>query len=73
MAFNSGGYSLANNQVNTTDPVNYKYDATTFRDADACPVSSRINVYLYADLAALLVAPGATYNGGVQIDFTASD
>ena len=69
----SAGYDLERNQTLSADPNNYKYDSTVFKDEYACPISSRIEVYLYADLAALLVAPGAIYSGSVNIDFATTN
>ena len=53
--------------------TNYKLDKTEFKDVDACPENSRANVYVYIDLAGFLVAPAASYNGSIKIDFSNTD
>ena len=72
-AVGGSGYDLERDKTVAADPNNFKYDETQFKDADACPVASRINVYLYIDLAALLAAPGASYTGSVNIDFSTTN
>ena len=69
----ASSYDLDRNQTIAADPTNFKYDATTFADANACPTNSRIDVYLYVDLACLLVAPGAVYSGSVNIDLSSTN
>ena len=66
-------YSLARNQTVASDNVSFKYDSTEFADSDACPVSARIDTYIYIDLAALLIAPGASYSGSINIDLSTTD
>ena len=66
----SAGIDLERDQTVSPDSINYKLDKTGFKDEGACPSSSRAKVYIYIDLASLLVAPTAAYNGSIKIDFS---
>lgn len=60
----------ANTSANSSD--SYRMDRTTFKDG-GCPASSRIDVSVFIDLAALLNAQADTYQGSIKIDFSKSN